>query len=166
MSDPVTPQPSDSAQRTALLGLLPMICLHQAGMLPLLQQRYRAVATTSVVAAELNRRAGTNVYTPRPENFPWIRVVPSAAGEPSLEDLISAAAQVENPLIVAEYRHDRRRCDAAGFASTGLVGMLLMFKKLGLVESVGARLPLFSEAGFQISRKGVAMALFMAGEAP
>lgn len=166
MPDPVNPSPQETTPRTAVLGLLPMICLHQAGMLPLLQRRYHGVATTSLVAAELERRAGTNVYTPRIGDFPWIRVVESSAESPCLEDLFAAAEQIENPLIVTEYRHDRRRCEAAGFSSTGIVGMLLMFKKLGLVDSVGSRLPLFSEAGFQISRKGVAMALFMAGEAP
>lgn len=163
--------PSNVSARTAVVGALPLVCLHQANLMDHLRRRYERVVTTSAVAHEVERRRQTGVYAPRLADYPWIEVLPSAPGseplavEEELTGLLELSSAVADPILIVEYRHERKTCDRHKRQSTGLIGLLLMLKKLGMVESVGARLPLLSEAGLLISKRSYQMALIMAGEA-
>ncbi len=151
-------------RKTILAGPVPLVQLHGAGCLWVLERMYGSVIVTPGVAAALAGMRAGGMYAPDPAAFPWMRLAGPAAAVYTDDALFAAAAEIDGALVLVEPRHARRAAEARGLRATGTLGVLLMAKDSGLVASVAEFLPLLAESGLVLTPKARLTALLLARE--
>ena len=131
--------------RDVICNTSPLQYLHQAGLLHLLPTLFGSVQAPSAVAAELAEGRRRGIYLPELVELPWVTVRPVRDRKllPSVTNLGNGEKEVltlglETPghLLVLDDRNARRYAAAAGLKITGTLGILVLAKERGFLDSV------------------------------
>ena len=149
----------------------PLQYLHQVGQLDLLPELYGQVHIARAVVTELAKGMGQGVALPNVSQLRWATIAEmSSTGElfPSLgrgeAETIALGMKRPDALLVVDDRAARGTATAARLDVIGTVGVLLLAKERGLVETVGPVLDELTELGFRLSDRVRREALGRAGE--
>lgn len=155
----------------------PLSGLAIAQHLPLLQQLYGKVVVPPAVADELRRGGQEDPRINQALSLDWIEVqqptdsalVATLQTEHNLDrgesEAIALALELEADELLIDERLGRREASRLGISVTGLLGILLLAKRRGLISVIRPVLDdLINEAGFRVSSQLYAEVLIAAGE--
>ena len=159
--------------RDVICNTSPLQYLHQAELLRLLPELFGSVQVPSAVNAELEEGKRRGVNLPDLATVPWmtVRSVRDRTLLPLVTSLGSGEKEVlglglETPdhLLVLDDRAARRYAIAVGLEVTGTVGVLLVAKERGLLDSVRPALDRLQRLRFRLSATTYRLVLDLAGE--
>ncbi|MEO0374261.1 MAG: DUF3368 domain-containing protein [Cyanobacteria bacterium P01_A01_bin.17] len=155
----------------------PLSGLAIAGYLSLLQQLYGQVVIPVAVADELKRGGQDDPRINAALTPDWIAVqqpqdlalVAALQADHNLDrgesEAIALALELKADELLIDERLGRREASRLGLSITGLLGILLVAKRRGLVGAIRPIVDaLINEAGFRVSSRLYAEVLAMAGE--
>jgi predicted nucleic acid-binding protein len=150
----------------------PLVALWSLGKLDLLRDLFGQVLIPQAVESEFlafDRVSRQDALT----HTPWIEVVAVTEQRRALaylgldegeSEVLALAEERDAQLILMDERKGRRYAQRMGFAVTGTLGLLLLAKEEGLVQSVRALVRELQESGLYLSPALVARAIELAGE--
>ena len=155
----------------------PLSGLAIAGYLSLLEQIYDEVIIPVAVANELRRGGQDNPRITEVLALDWVEVqqpknlalVETLQADQNLDrgesEAIALALELKADELLIDERLGRREASRLGLSITGLLGILLVAKRRGLVGAIRPIMDdLINEAGFRVSSQLYADVLAMAGE--
>ena len=155
----------------------PLSGLAIAGYLSLLQQLYGQVIIPVAVASELRRGGQDDPRITEVLALDWVEVqqpknlalVETLQADQNLDrgesEAIALALEIKADELLIDERLGRQEASRLGLSITGLLGILLVAKRRGLVGAVRPIVDdLINEAGFRVSSQLYAEVLTMAGE--
>lgn len=155
----------------------PLSGLAIAGYLSLLQQLYRQVVIPAAVAEELKRGGQEDARISQTLSLEWIEIqqasdralVETLQTDHNLDrgeaEAIALALELSADELLIDERLGRREAIRLGLSITGLLGVLLVAKRQGLLAAVRPVLDvLIAEAGFRVSNRLYIEVLIAAGE--
>ena len=151
----------------------PLLYLNLTGHLRLLPELYKEIAIPPAVQAELAEGAVRGIDVPRPENHPWLRVVPLRSRDllPLVTDLGAGETEaiglaLEHPVsrLIIDDQLGRRIARSSGLTVTGTLGVVLKAKAAGLLPGIAPLLDDLRRAGLWLSDDLVDTVLAQAGE--
>ena len=147
--------------------------LHQIGLLDLLPALFGQVQIPRAVAAELDEGKRRNVSLPTLEDLSWVTIRPvrdrtllplvTSLGDGEKEAL-ALGLEATDALLVLDDRNARRYAIAAGLEVTGTLGILVLAKERGLIDSIRPVLDRLQKLQFRLSATTRQMVLNLAGE--
>ena len=147
--------------------------LHQIDRLDLLPALFGQVQIPDAVAAELDEGKRRNVSLPALEDLSWVTIRPCEIG-PSCRSLpVWGTGRRKSSL--SDWKHQtpcsclttgtaRRYAIAAGLELTGTLGILVLAKERGLIDSIRPALDRLQASQFRLSAATRQMVLNLAGE--
>ncbi|MBI4617113.1 MAG: DUF3368 domain-containing protein [Planctomycetes bacterium] len=152
----------------------PVSNLHAVGSLNLLPELYGEILVPPAVAIELAQAADLAL---RVQDHPWIRVMAPTRQvaaldwhielDPGEAEAITLALDLGAEVILVDELEARDEARRLGLRPTGLLGVLLLAKKQGLISSVGKAIrDLRQKTTFWMSREIINLVLRGAGEDP
>lgn len=136
----------------------------------LFQQVYIPDAVFKEVADDKKQRAGAIfvkkaswIIRKRVKDQTEVRFLTNVLGQGEAEALVLAKEMCAD-LILLDDDKARKSAISAGFNVIGVIGILLVAKRIGLIKSVEAQIERLRKAKFRISDRVVEMALSAAGE--
>lgn len=158
--------------RPVVLNNTPLVALWAIGRLDLLRDLFREVLIPRAVEDEfLAVETVARQYALR--EAPWVRSVPLAEPRRALvyvgldqgeAEVLSLAEEREARLVVIDERRARRFAERLGIPLTGSLGILLLAKEAGLIESVSVWLSKLQEEGLFLAPSLIRKTLEVAGE--
>nr|WP_206071100.1 DUF3368 domain-containing protein [Nodosilinea sp. P-1105] len=155
----------------------PLSGLAIAGYLSLLEQIYDEVIIPVAVANELRRGGQDDPRITEVLALDWVEVqqpknlalVETLQADQNLDrgesEAIALALELKADELLIDERLGRREASRLGLSITGLLGILLVAKRRGLVGAIRPIMDdLINEAGFRVSSQLYADVLAMAGE--
>ena len=131
--------------REVICNTSPLQYLHQADLLHLLPTLFGSVQVPSAVAAELAEGRRRGVRLPELAKLPWVTVRPvrdrkllplvTSLGNGEKE-VLALGLETSGHLLVLDDRNARRYAAAAGLKITGTLGILVLAKEHGFLDSV------------------------------
>ena len=146
----------------------PLQYLHQLGLLDLLRDLVGSIVVPDSVAEELQQGHQLGVSVPSIGELPWVEVrVPKGATVLRLiRDLDAGEAgalalALESPgsVVLLDDRLGRRVAASLGIPIRGTVGLLVDFKRRGLIAAVAPHFPLFEIDRLIVTQQPVPMEL-------
>ena len=147
--------------------------LHQIDRLDLLPALFGQVQIPYAVVAELNQGKRQNISLPTPEDLSWVTIrsvqdrtllpLVTSLGDGEKE-VLALGLEATNALLVLDDRNARRYAIAAGLELTGTLGILVLAKERGLIDSIRPALDRLQELQFRLSAATRQMVLNLAGE--
>lgn len=147
--------------------------LHQIDWLDLLSALFGQVQIPRAVAAELDEGKRRNVSLPTLADLSWVTVRPvrdrtllplvTSLGDGEKE-VLALGLEETDALLVLDDRNARRYAIAAGLEVTGTLGILVLAKERGLIDSIRPALDRLQELQFRLSAPTRQMVLNLAGE--
>lgn len=147
--------------------------LHQIDRLDLLSALFGQVQIPRAVAAELDEGKRRNVSLPTLVDLSWVTVRPvrdrtllplvTSLGDGEKE-VLALGLEETDALLVLDDRNARRYAIAAGLEVTGTLGILVLAKECGLIDSIRPALDRLQELQFRLSAPTRQMVLNLAGE--
>lgn len=161
------------ASITVISDTGPLSYLHRLQRLDILRQFYGRVIVPPAVVAELNVGLRLGRDLPDITTFPWIELrAPSADALKGIEGLgggetegIAIARTMKNALLLLDDGQARRIATAFGLRISGTIGVLLVAKEKGIIESVRPELDRLESFGFRLAAPVRLAVLQKAGEA-
>ena len=151
----------------------PLQYLHQADLLHLLPTLFGSVQVPSAVAAELAEGRRRGVRLPELAELPWVTVRPvrdrkllplvTSLGNGEKE-VLALGLETSGHLLVLDDRNARRYAAAAGLKITGTLGILVLAKERGFLDSVQPVLDRLEALQFRLSTATHQMVLDLANE--
>ena len=157
----------------AVVNASPLVFLSRANVIDLLRLSAPDVVVPTPVYEELRRRGSTDVTVHAIETTGWIRVVPATNTPSSIlswdlgegESSVLAWGKVNPGSEVIIDDLAARRCAAAlGLDVRGTLGLVLLGKKSGRIESARAVLETLRDSGMYLSDDVLTRALELVGE--
>ncbi|HSS52115.1 MAG TPA: DUF3368 domain-containing protein [Thermoanaerobaculia bacterium] len=158
--------------RPVVLNNTPLVALWAIGRLDLLRDLFREVLIPRAVEDEF-LAVETVARKQALSDAPWVRSVPLAEPRRALvyagldqgeAEVLSLAEEREARLVVIDERRGRRFAERMGIPLTGSLGILLLAKESGLIESVSVWLSKLQEAGLFLAPSLIRKTLEIAGE--
>ena len=165
--------PTLRASRPVVSDTSPLQYLFQTGNLKLLHDLFGGILVPAAVAAEINAGLRMGFSLPQIADYDWITVVEvgeltSVSLPPSLGDgereAIVLASRLPDPLIIVDDKAARYQASLLGIETTGIVGVLIRAKSVGLVRDVRPILMQLQTIGFQLDEETNALARRLANE--
>lgn len=158
--------------KPVVLNNTPLVALWALGRLDLLRDLFQEVLIPRAVEAEF---LATQTATRQAAlvGAPWLRSVTlrnprralAYAGLDQGEaEVLALAEEREARLTILDEKKARRYAERMGLRLTGTLGVLLLAKEAGLIESVGTWISKLQEAGLFLSPGLVQATLTIAGE--
>jgi predicted nucleic acid-binding protein len=157
-----------------VLNNTPLAALWAIGRLDLLRDLFGEVLIPAAVREEfLSRDTGDRARVLL--DAPWIHctevlqpkhVLAFAGLDRGEAEVLALAEELDARLIVLDEKKARRYAERLGLPKTGTVGLLLLAKERGLIESLRIWLEQLRRTGLHLSDALVQQALEIAGEAP
>ena len=131
--------------RNVICNTSPLQYLHQSELLHLLPALFGAVQVPEAVGAELDEGRARGIHLPNLAGLPWMairsvrerKLLPLVTNLGSGEkEVLALGLEAPEPLLVLDDRRARRHAVALGLRTTGTLGILLLAKKRGLLDSV------------------------------
>lgn len=131
--------------RDVICNTSPLQYLHQADLLHLLPSLFDSVTVPPAVVSELNMGRRQGVFLPEVADLPWLTVRPVrdrgllplvtglGIGE---KEVLALGLEAPHHLLLLDDRDARRHAVAAGLEITGTLGLLLLAKERGVLNSV------------------------------
>lgn len=150
----------------------PLVALWTVSRVDLLRDLFEEVLIPPAVQAEF-LAVDSDVRQRSLEECPWIKVVPlqnprrvlAYAGLDRGEaEVLALAEEKEAGLVVMDERKGRRYAQRLGLPLTGTLGLLLLAKEEGLLDSVAALIDQLRVSGLYLSPVLIARTLELAGE--
>jgi predicted nucleic acid-binding protein len=155
-----------------VLNNTPLVALTVLGRLDLLRDLFGEVLIPESVRDEflavdpaLRREALANAL--------WIRVVPLVEPRRALPysgldlgeaEVLALAEERSAGLLVIDEKKARRYAERMNFSLTGTLGLLLLAREQGLIESITLEIEALQEAGLYLAPSLIARARALAGE--
>ena len=158
--------------RPVVLNNTPLVALWAIGRFDLLRDLFREVLIPQAVEDEF-LAVETAARRQALSEAPWIRSAPLAQPRRALvyagldqgeAEVLTLAEEREARLVVIDERRGRRFAERMGIPLTGTLGILLLAKEAGLIESVSVWLTKLREAGLFLTPSLIQRALEVAGE--
>lgn len=160
---------------TLVFNASPVIVLAKAGLLEKIIGMAGRVIIPQPVAEEIkqgkDRSDPAALWLNRPESLSCIVSAPPASGFVAAWDLgagessvISLAETIPESIVVLDDLAARRCAEALHLKLIGTLGLLLMAKKIGVIDSIRDSMSAIVDAGLFISPKHLAEVLKRAGE--
>lgn len=146
--------------RIVVVNTSPLLYLHQANLIHVLQMLYGTVVVPNAVQAELRLGHQRRLPVPDVSSLPWISIkqVQSDALIPAVADLGRGEAEVialglvcPGSLVILDDQLARATATAAGLEFTGTLGVLIKAKRQGHVASVVDVMRFMRQKGMWIS---------------
>ena len=159
--------------RAVICNTSPIQYLHQVDLVHLLPTPFGKVQVPSAVAAELSEGRRRGVPLPELTDLSWItrrrvdaRKLSSlttnlGSGE---KEVLALGLAASDALLVLDDRDARRHAVAMGLRITGTVGILLLAKERGIVDSIQPALARLQGLRFRLSAETRRIVLHLAGE--
>lgn len=160
-------------ERLVIANTSPLLYLHLARHLDLLQTLYGAIVIPPAVQTELEAGARAKLGVPDIATLPWVEVktVQSRVLIPAIVDLGAGEAEVialglEHPgsLLILDDLLARRVAALNRLTYTGTIGIVIKAKEAGYLQAVKPVINDLRGAGLWLSNELVAMILAQAGE--
>lgn len=159
--------------RDVICNTSPLQYLHQADLLDILPELFESVQVPSAVVAELSEGRRRGIPLPALAEFSWVTERP--IGNRSLLPLVTDLGEGEKEvlalgletagcLLLLDDRDARRYAVAVGLDVTGTLGILLLAKERGLLESVRPVLDHLQALRFRLSSATRRLVLDLARE--
>ena len=159
--------------RDVICNTSPLQYLHQADLLHLLPALFGSVQVPSAVEAELAEGRRRGVRLPELAELPWVTVRPvrdrkllplvTSLGDGEKE-VLALGLETSGHLLVLDDRNARRYAAAAGLKITGTLGILVLAKERGFLDSVQPVLDCLQALQFRLSTATHQMVLDLANE--
>lgn len=158
--------------RPVVLNNTPLVALWAIGRLELLRDLFHEVLIPRAVEAEFLATQEVS----RQEALigsPWVksvalknprRALAYAGLDQGEAEVLALAEEREARLVIIDEKKARRYAERMGLSLTGTLGVLLLAKEAGLIESVAAWMSKLQEAGLFLSPGLVRETLKVAGE--
>ncbi len=158
--------------KPVVLNNTPLVALWALGRLDLLRDLFQEVLIPTAVEAEflatqtVSRQAAL-------ASAPWVRSVALKSPRRALAyagldqgeaEVLALAEELEARLTIIDERKARRYAERMGLTLTGTLGVLLLAKEAGLIDTVAPWMAKLQEAGLFLSPGLVREALKIAGE--
>ena len=140
-----------------------LILLHKIGRLDILKSVFGKIIITSVIAKEFNEELPDFVEIQDPEDNNYQKILESFldTGEASA---IALAIEIVDCLLIIDEVKGRREAKSLQMQFTGTLGVLIVAKEKGIINSVGEIIDLIKETNFRVSDKLIADTLKKCGE--
>lgn len=145
----------------------------------LLKEIYQTVVIPQAVADELSNAEGEDPRITAVLSLDWVEIRQSTNSDLITElrddylldrgeaEAIALALELKADELLIDERLGRREANRLGLSITGVLGVLLIAKRRGLIPSVRSVMDaLIAEAGFRVSQQLYMDVLSAAGEAP
>ena len=159
--------------RSVICNTSPLQYLYQVDLLHLLPTLFGAAQAPPAVAAELAEGGQRGVRLPELAELSWMTVRPvrdrtllplvTSLGNGEKE-VLALGLETPDHLLVLDDRNARRYAGAAGLDITGTLGILVLAKERGLVDTVGPILNRLQDLQFRIDAGTLDIVLDMAEE--
>ena len=159
--------------RAVICNTSPLQYLHQIDLLHLLPTLFGPVQAPSAVVAELSEGRRRGVPLPELAELSWITTQRVDAGKLSSpttnlgsgeKEVLALGLEASDSLLVLDDRDARRHAIAMGLEITGTVGILLLAKERGILDSVQPALARLQALRFRLSAETRGIVLDLAGE--
>jgi uncharacterized protein len=158
--------------KPVVLNNTPLVALWTLGRLDLLRDLFQEVLVPKAVEDEF---LATDEFARREAlaNAPWVKIVvlsyprraQAYAGLDRGEaEVLALAEELDARLVVMDERKGRRYVERMGLPLAGTLGILLLAKEAGLIDSVSEWTSKLQEAGLFLSTDLVRKVLEIAGE--
>ena len=157
-----------------VLNNTPLAALWAIGRLDILRELFGEVLIPEAVRSEfLSRDPGDRARTL--DDASWIRcaevsqpkhVLAFAGLDRGEAEVLALAEELDARLVVLDEKKARRYAERLGLPKTGTVGLLLLAKERGLIDSLQVWLERLRRAGLHLTDALVLQALEIAGEEP
>ncbi len=161
--------------RDVICNTSPLQYLHQADLLHLLPDLFGSVQVPSAVAVELAEGRRRGVHLPELAQLPWVTVrsvrerkllpLVTSLGNGEKE-VLALGLEASDHLLVLDDRDARRHAIAAGLKITGTLGILVLAKERGLLDSVQPALNRLQALRFWLNTSTRRTVLDLANEKP
>ena len=159
--------------RDVICNTSPLQYLYQVDLLHLLPTLFGSAQTPPAVAAELAEGRRHDVRLPELPGISWITVRPvrdrtllplvTSLGDGEKE-VLALGLETPERLLVLDDRNARRYANAAGLEITGTLGILVLAKERGVIDTVRPILDRLQELQFRVDSETLKMVLDMAEE--
>jgi predicted nucleic acid-binding protein len=158
--------------RPVVLNNTPLVALWAIGRLDLLRDLFQEVLIPQRVEDEF-LAVETAARKQALGEAPWVRTVPLAQPRRALvyagldegeAEVLTLAEEREARLVVIDERRGRRFAERIGIPLSGTLGILLLAKEMGLIETVSVWLAKLQEVGLFLSPSLIQKTLEIAGE--
>jgi predicted nucleic acid-binding protein len=158
--------------RPVVLNNTPLVALWAIGRLDLLRDLFREVLIPRAVEDEF-LAVETAARQRALNDAPWVKSVPLAQPRRALvyagldqgeAEVLTLAEEREARLVIIDERRGRRFAERMGIPLTGSLGILLLAKEAGLIDSVSVWLSKLQEAGLFLAPSLILKTLEIAGE--
>lgn len=159
--------------RDVICNTSPLQYLHQTDLLHLLPALFGSVQVPTAVAAELAEGRRRGVRLPELAQLPWVtlrsvrerKLLPLVTSLGSGEtEVLALGLEAPDHLLVLDDRDARRHAIAAGLEVTGTLGILVLAKERGLLDSIRPVLNRLQALGFRLRTETYQAALDLANE--
>jgi predicted nucleic acid-binding protein len=159
--------------RPVVLNNTPLVALWVLGRLDFLRDLFEEVLIPPAVEAEFLAVEET-VRREALGRAPWIKRADLSHPRKALAyaeldqgeaEVLALAEERDARLVIIDERKGRRYAERMGLPRTGSLGVLLLAKNAGLIDSVATSIAKLQEAGLFLSPDLVRRALEIAGEA-
>ena len=159
--------------RAVICNTSPLQYLHQIDLLHLLPTLFGPVQVPSAVVAELREGRRRGVPLPELAELSWITTQRVDARKLSSlttnlgggeKEVLALGLEASDSLLVLDDRDARRHAIATGLEITGTVGILLLAKERGILDSVQPALARLQALRFRLSAETRGIVLDLAGE--
>jgi predicted nucleic acid-binding protein len=140
-----------------------LILLEKLGKLELLKTVFGKLTITQIVADEFEKAIPEFIEIENPKDKNYQRILESFldSGEASA---IALALEKENPLLIIDDYKARREAKQLRIKYTGTLGILIVAKEKGLIDSVTEILDDIKKTDFRISERLVNEIILKSGE--
>jgi len=158
--------------RPVVLNNTPLVAFWALGRLDLLRDLFQEILIPEAVQEEFLATDG-NSRRRALADAPWVRIAGVSSPRRALAyvgldrgeaEVLALAEEQDARLVVMDERKGRRYAERMGLPLTGTLGVLLLAKEAGLIESVSVCVSRLQEAGLFLSRELVQRTLEIAGE--
>ena len=159
--------------RDVICNTSPLQYLHQTDLLHLLPALFGAVQVPMAVAAELAEGRRRGVRLPELGQLPWVtlrsvrerKLLPLVTSLGSGEkEVLALGLEAPDHLLVLDDRDARRHAIAAGLEVTGTLGILVLAKERGFLDSIRPTLNRLQALRFRLRTETWRIALDLANE--
>ena len=156
--------------RGVICNTSPLQYLHQVDLLHLLPTLFGPAQAPPAVAAELAEGGRRGIRVPELAEISWMTVRPVrdrtllplgtslGSGE---KEVLALGLETPDHLIVLDDRNARRHAKAAGLKTTGTLGILVLAKEQGVIDTVRPILDRLQELQFRVDARTLKAVLDM-----
>ena len=140
-----------------------LILLEKIGETDLLKSLFGSVTITQIIANEFGKVIPDFIQIENPKNLIYQRILESFL-DPGEASAIALAIEKNDCLLILDDYKGRREAQQLKLKYTGTIGILVMAKEKGYINSLSKILDKIKKTNFRISEKIIKEAIIKSGE--